>query len=292
MRKISDKWIDYELIDSGDKEKLERWGNIVLRRPEPQALWHRDNSYQEWFNFDGHYKLESKNVGKWNFIKKLDEYWTINYGDLTFKVSPTNTKHTGLFPEQAVNWDYLINTIQKEKRKDIKVLNLFGYTGAASIAASYAGAAEVVHVDASKHMVNWAKENMCLSNLENNKIRFIVDDVMKFVDREIRRDNHYDIIIMDPPTYGHGPKGEKWILEEQIINLIEKTALLLSDEPILFLVNSYTLGFPSVSLNNILIKTLAESYPNGTIETGELNLHSTSDLLLPCGIYGKWMKND
>ena len=292
MRKISDKWVDYELIDSGDREKLERWGNVILRRPEPQALWHKNENIHQWYNYDGYYKLESRNKGNWIFNRNLENFWTINYGELTFKVSPTNTKHTGLFPEQAVNWDYLIDKIRKQQREDIKVLNLFAYTGAASIAASYAGASEVVHVDASKHMVNWAKENMYLSGLENNRIRFIMDDVMKFVEREIRRGNRYDIIMMDPPTYGHGPKGEKWVLEEQIINLIEKTSLLLSDDPVLFLVNSYTTGFPSVILNNILIQNLAERFPDGTIETGELNLHSSADLLLPCGIYGKWMKND
>ena len=290
MLKLSDNWKDYECLDAGNGEKLERWGNVILRRPDPQAMW-KVNYTDTWKNPDGFYHRSNKGGGYWDFKKKLDEYWTIQYKDLTFKVSPTNFKHTGLFPEQATNWDFIIDKIKNSGRK-IKVLNLFAYTGGATMAASYAGA-DVVHVDASKGMTEWAKENMRLSHLENNVIRFIVDDCLKFVEREARRGNTYDAIIMDPPSYGRGPNGETWKFEENLYNLIEACTKILSDKPLFFLINSYTTGISNIVLDNILKETLLPLYPNGKIESGEVGLPITRDnLVLPCGIYGRWESND
>ena len=290
MLKLSDSWKDYECLDAGNGEKLERWGNVILRRPDPQAMW-KVNYTDTWKNPDGFYHRSNKGGGYWDFKKKLDEYWTIQYKDLTFKVSPTNFKHTGLFPEQATNWDFIIDKIKNSGRK-IKVLNLFAYTGGATMAASYAGA-DVVHVDASKGMTEWAKENMRLSHLENNVIRFIVDDCLKFVEREARRGNTYDAIIMDPPSYGRGPNGETWKFEENLYNLIEACTKILSDKPLFFLINSYTTGISNIVLDNILKETLLPLYPNGKIESGEVGLPITRDnLVLPCGIYGRWESND
>ena len=290
MLKISNEWKDYECLDAGNGEKLERWGNVILRRPDPQAIWKVDYT-SEWKKPDGFYHRSNKGGGYWDFNKKLDEYWTINYKELTFKVSPTNFKHTGLFPEQASNWDFIIDKIKNSGRK-IKVLNLFAYTGGATMAASYAGA-DVVHVDASKGMTEWAKENMHLSHLENNSIRFIVDDCLKFVLREARRGNTYDVIIMDPPSYGRGPNGEMWKFEDNLYNLIEACMNILSKKPLFFLINSYTTGISSVVLDNILKETLLKKYPNGAIESGEVGLPITRDkLVLPCGIYGRWVSND
>ena len=216
---VSNKWNDYECIDAGNGEKLERWGNIILRRPDPWALWtHKDTN--EWNNYHAIYHRNDKGGGYWNNRKKFSDYWTVNYRDLTFKVSPTGFKHTGLFPEQAANWDFIIDKIQNAKR-EIKVLNLFAYTGGATMASSYAGAIEVVHVDASAGMNDWAKENAKLSHLENNKIRYICDDCLKFVEREKRRGNKYDAIIMDPPTYGRGPSKELWRFEDSLNKLID-----------------------------------------------------------------------
>ena len=204
--RLTKEFKDYEIIDAGNGEKLENWNGIILRRPDPQAMWSVPN-YDNWKDADAHYIRSTKGGGHWNFKKKIPEYWNINYKELTFRVSPTDFKHTGLFPEQAVNWDYMMNKIRNANRP-IKVLNLFAYTGGATMACSKAGAYEVVHVDASKGMIEWAKENMHLSNLDKNKIRFIVDDCLKFVEREARRGNKYDAIIMDPPSYGRGPNGE------------------------------------------------------------------------------------
>ena len=290
MLRISNSWKDYECLDAGNGEKLERWGNVILRRPDPQAMW-KVNYTDTWKNPDGFYHRSNKGGGYWDFKKKLDEYWTIQYKDLTFKVSPTNFKHTGLFPEQATNWDFIIDKIQNSGRK-IKVLNLFAYTGGATMAASYAGA-DVVHVDASKGMTEWAKENMRLSHLENNVIRFIVDDCLKFVEREARRGNKYDVIIMDPPSYGRGPNGETWKFEDNLYNLIEACTKILSDKPLFFLINSYTTGISNIVLDNILKETLLQLYPNGKVESGEVGLPITRDnLILPCGIYGRWVSND
>ena len=282
MIKIALNWKDYECLDAGNKEKLERWNDVILQRPEPSALWQTD--YKDWNKADAIFYRQKNGKGKWKFNKKLPEFWSINYKNLTFKVSPTNFKHTGIFPEQASNWDWMMDLISKENR-DIKILNLFAYTGCATMACSYAGAKEIVHVDASKSINNWAKENMELCNLFNNTIRFITDDVMKFIQREIRRGNKYQGIIMDPPSYGIGPKNERWQIESQINNLIFSSLQLLDNNPLFFLVNSYTTGFSSIMLSNIL----KLSFNYGNIETGQLGLPITkNDLILPCGIYGKW----
>ena len=234
---IAKNWKDYECIDAGEGEKIDRWKDIVLRRPDPTAIWPKTENIDDWDKAHGHYHRSSKGGGSWDFKRKIPEDWTIDYQDLTFKVSPTGFKHTGIFPEQSANWDYMRDKI-KSSKSEVKILNLFGYTGGATMACSAAGASEVVHVDASKGMVNWAKENMFLSHLEDNKIRFIVDDVNKFVDREIRRGNHYHGIIMDPPSYGRGPNSEIWQIEELLYTLVEKAASLLDDEPLFMIINS------------------------------------------------------
>ena len=284
---LSNEWKDYECLDAGNGEKLERWGNVILRRPDPQAIWNVLD-YSKWKKCDGFYHRSDKGGGYWEFNTKLKEYWTVNYKNLTFKVSPTNFKHTGIFPEQAYNWDYMMNKING---KNIKVLNLFAYTGCATMACSKAGA-DVVHVDASKGMIEWAKENMRLCHLENNKIRFIVDDCLKFVLREKRRGNKYDAIIMDPPSYGRGPNNETWKFEDNLYTLINACLDILSDKPLFFLVNSYTTGISNVVLENILKTTINRKY-KGIITSGELGLPIKRDnLVLPCGIYGRWVSND
>jgi len=285
---ISDKWIDYQCLASGDGEKLEKWGNFILRRPDPQIIWDKDNSNKLWNQCDGFYHRSNKGGGSWEFKKKLPDYWTIKYRDLTFKVSPTNFKHTGIFPEQATNWDYVMDKVKNYKGNDMRVLNLFAYTGCATMAASYAGASEVVHVDASKGMVDWAKENMKLCGLEYNKIRFIVDDVIKFLEREKRRGRTYHGIIMDPPSYGRGPNGEVWRLEDNLKELLEKSLEVLDNNYSFLLINSYTTGVSPTSLNNILSLT----FKNSKVETGEIGLPiKENNLVLPCGIYGKVTKN-
>lgn len=286
--KISTDWKNYECLDAGNGEKLERWGSVILRRPDPQAMWEVED-YSLWKNVDGFYHRTNKGGGYWDFYSKLSDYWTISYKNLTFKVSPTNFKHTGLFPEQAANWDFMMNKIKNANRK-IKVLNLFAYTGAATMACASAGA-DVVQVDASKGMTEWAKENMKLCNLEDHYIRFIVDDCMKFVEREYRRGNKYDAIVMDPPSYGRGPNGEMWKFEKNLYELINACLKILSDKPLFFLINSYTTGISSVVLLNIL-KTTMNKY-DGKIESGDIGLPiKRDDLVLPCGIYGKWESND
>ena len=288
--RISDEWNDYECIDAGDGEKLERWGSVILRRPDPQAMWHTEFN-DEWTNVDGFYHRSKSGGGYWEYNKKLEDYWTVSYKNLTFKVSPTNFKHTGLFPEQATNWDFMMQKIEKCKRK-VKVLNLFSYTGAASMACSMAGA-DVVQVDASKGMTQWAKENMKLCNLENNSIRFIVDDCYKFVLREARRGNKYDAIVMDPPSYGRGPNKEVWRFEDNLYKLIEACMDILSDEPLFFLINAYTTGISSVVLENILKTTILKKYPNGKIDAGDIGLPITrNNIVLPCGIYGRYESED
>ena len=284
---ISSNWNDYKCMASGDGEKLEKWGSVILRRPDPQIIWPKSNN-KIWNDWDGYYHRSNKGGGNWEFRKKLDEYWTVKYRDLTFKVSPTNFKHTGIFPEQAVNWDFIMDRIRKDKRDEFKVLNLFAYTGCASMAASWAGASEVVHVDAAKGMVEWAKENRDLCDLTNNKIRFIVDDVIKFLEREKRRGRTYHAIIMDPPSYGRGPKGEVWRLEDNLGELLVKARDVLDKNYSFLLINSYTTGLSQVSLNNILKLT----FNNGKIETGEIGLPiEENDLVLPCGIYGRVTKD-
>ena len=286
MLKVSNEWKDYECIDAGNGEKLERWGKVILRRPDPQGMW--ETKFDEnWKKVDGHYHRSDKGGGYWDFKTKLPEYWTVSYKDLTFKVTPTNFKHTGLFPEQATNWDFMMNKI-KNAGRPIKVLNLFAYTGGATMACAKAGA-EVVQVDASKGMTLWAKENMKLCGLENQTIRFIVDDCLKFVERE----HKYDAIVMDPPSYGRGPNKEVWKFEKNIAVLLDACLKILSDKPIFLLINSYTTGVSNIVLGNMLKTSMLPLYPNGKVETGEVGLQITkNDLILPCGIYGRWESND
>ena len=284
--RLSDEWNDYECISAGNGEKLERWGNIVLRRPEPQAMWPvlQDS---KWDKVSGHYFRYKDGGGHWEFNEKLPDSWNIKYKDLTFKVKPTDFKHTGLFPEQATNWDFMMSKIRGSKRS-VKVLNLFGYTGAATVACSKAGAELVVHVDAAKGIVAWAKENAELSGVSNNYIRYIVDDCLKFVEREIRRGNKYDAILMDPPSYGRGPNGEVWKFEQNLDYLISKCIVLLSDKPLFFLINAYTTGISSTVLYNILQLSLVKKY-GGVVDHGEIGLPiKENNIVLPCGIYGRW----
>ena len=284
---ISDKWQDYECLATGNKEKLERWGNIILNRPDPGIIWNKTDN-KIWNTWDGYYHRSTLGGGSWEFKKKLPEFWTINYRNLTFKVSPTNFKHTGIFPEQATNWDYIIDKISNSNNKEFRVLNLFAYTGCATMAASSAGAKEVVHVDSSKGIIDWAKENMKLSHLENNTIRFIQEDVLKFLDREIRRGRTYHAIIMDPPSYGRGPSKEVWRFEDNIAELLNKAKQLLDNDYSFLLISSYTTGISPTSLKNILSLT----FKNSNIETGEIGLPVTeNNLVLPCGIYGRVTKN-
>lgn len=287
--KVSNDWKDYECFDAGNGEKLERWGSVILRRPDPQAMW--SITYDDsWEKVDGFYHRSDKGGGYWDFKSKLPDYWTISYKNLTFKVTPTNFKHTGLFPEQAVNWDFMMEKIKKSNRK-IKVLNLFAYTGGATMACAKAGA-DVVHVDASKGMVEWAKENMHLCDLDDAYIRFIVDDCIKFVQREYRRGNKYDAIVMDPPSYGRGPNKEVWKFEKNMTFLLEECIKILSDKPLFLLINSYTTGISNTVLANMLKTMVLPLYP-GKIESGEVGLRITkNDLVLPCGIYGRWESND
>lgn len=283
---LADKWKDYELIDMGGGEKLERWGNIVLRRPDPQVIWPIKKENSIWKNPHGHYHRSNRGGGSWEVKKKYPQEWTIDYKKLKFKIKPTGFKHTGLFPEQAANWDWMIEKIQNSKRP-IKVLNLFAYTGGASVACAYAGA-EVCHVDAAKGMVNWAKENLNLSGLGDRKVRFIVDDVFKFVEREIRRGNKYDAIIMDPPSYGRGPKGEVWKIEDKLYEFVELCMEVLSDRPLFFLINSYTTGFSPIVLENVLSTTVGRK-KGGKVYAGEIGIPASRDgKILPCGIFGRW----
>lgn len=289
MTNISNNWIDYECLATGNGEKLERYGNIILNRPDPQIIWPKTNN-KIWNKADAHYYRSNKGGGHWEYHKQLPDKWTINYKHLTFKISPTNFKHTGIFPEQATNWDYIMKKIAtfKKNHDEMRILNLFAYTGCATMAASSAGATEVVHVDASKGMTDWAKENMHLCHLENNKIRFIVDDVIKFLEREKRRGRTYHGIIMDPPSFGHGPNKEVWRLEDNIQELLTKSKDILDKDFSFLLINSYTTGLSPISLNNILSLT----FPNTKIETGEIGLPVTdNNLILPCGIYGKVTKD-
>lgn len=286
---VADKWIDYELIDSGDGMKLERWGDVVLARPDPQAIW-KAQSKKAWDRASAIYHRSKSGGGSWEFVRKIPEKWTISYGDLKFYVEPTGFKHTGLFPEQAANWDYcreLISASIKAGNSAPKVLNLFGYTGAATVACAAAGA-RVCHVDAAKGMVTRARENVELSGLGNAEVRYIVDDAFKFVAREIRRGNTYDGIIMDPPSYGRGPGGEVWKLEDNIYEFVETCAKLMSDKPLFFILNSYTTGFSPVVTENMLSVILKKRF-GGTVVAGDLCLKSTEGgLLLPCGSTARW----
>lgn len=279
-------WQDYELLDTGSGEKLERWGNFILRRPDPQIIWPLVRETPDWKNAHGHYHRSSSGGGQWSFRKELPDRWTIGYGPLKFHIKPTNFKHTGLFPEQAVNWSWMMDRIRSAGRP-IRVLNLFAYTGGATVASAAAGA-EVCHVDAAKGMVQWAKENAQLSGLEDAPIRYITDDVFKFVQREQRRGRQYEAIIMDPPSYGRGPNGEMWKLEENLFPFLESCVSILSDRPLFVLINSYTTGLSPTVLNNLLKMSIGRKF-GGQIDCGEIGLPITaSGMTLPCGIYGRW----
>ena len=286
---VADHWKDYEVIDTSKGEKLERWGKYILLRPDPQVLWDTPKKNPAWKRLNAHYHRSKKGGGEWEFFD-LPEQWSIHYRDLTFHLKPFSFKHTGLFPEQAANWDWFSDLIKKANRP-IKVLNLFAYTGGATCAAAKAGAS-VTHVDASKGMVTWAKENAQASGLADAPIRWIVDDCVKFVEREIRRGNHYDAIIMDPPSYGRGPKGEIWKIEEKIHPFIALCEQLLSDDPLFFLVNSYTTGLAPAVLT-YLISTEVVAKHGGKVISDEIGLPVTSNgLILPCGAAGRWQKNE
>lgn len=285
---ISDNWKDYTLIDASDGLKLEKWGDYYLSRPDPQAIWSYKTEDKLWNDAHAIYHRSKSGGGSWEYRKRIPEAWQIKYKELTFNVKPMGFKHTGIFPEQAVNWDFIIEKISSANRK-IKVLNLFAYTGGATVAASYAGAS-VVHVDAAKGMVNWAKENAASSGLAYAPIRYIVDDCVKFVEREIRRGNKYDAIIMDPPTYGRGPKGELWRFEDELFSLVEKCSHLLSDNPLFFIVNSYTSGISHIVVSNV-VSYIIKSNHGGTVTSDELGLRmSSNSLVLPCGYTTRWFK--
>jgi 23S rRNA (cytosine1962-C5)-methyltransferase len=285
---IADQWKDYEVLDTGSGEKLERWGSYQLVRPDPQVIWKTDRVLPGWRKPNARYHRSSKGGGEWEFFD-LPEQWSIHYRDLTFQLKPFSFKHTGLFPEQAVNWDWMSEKIKKSVRggRQIKVLNLFAYTGGATISCAAAGAA-VTHVDASKGMVGWAKENARSSGLEDAPIRWIVDDCMKFVERENRRQNRYDGILMDPPSYGRGPKGEIWKIEDTIHDLVKACASILSDDPLFFLINSYTTGLAPSVLSYLLGLEIQPRF-GGTVLADEIGLPvKDTGLVLPCGSSGRW----
>ena len=288
--KIAENWKDYEILDMSNGIKIEKWNNVILSRPDPQIVWKKDIDDKLINSVYAIYHRSKSGGGSWEYKKKVNDRWTVKYKDLTFNIKLMGFKHTGLFPEQAVNWDYMIDKI-KNSNRHIKVLNLFAYTGGATVACAYAGA-DVVHVDSSKGMVAWAKENIVSSNLQDKYVRFIVDDVIKFVKREIRRGNKYDAIIMDPPSFGRGANGEVWNIEESLYELVELCTEVLSDNPLFFLINSYTTGMSPKVLENVLMLTVNEKY-DGKISSGEVGLPmKNSNLVLPCGIYGRWENNE
>ena len=283
---VADNWEDYKIIDMANGQKLERWGNIILSRPDPQIVW-KDRSFpNEWKKANAIYNRSKTGGGAWEYKLKMPNSWQIKYKELVFNIKTMGFKHTGLFPEQAVNWDWMMNKIKCSNR-EIKVLNLFAYTGGATVACLRAGAS-VCHVDSSKGMVAWAKENVSSSGLADKNVRYIVDDVVKFVQREIRRGNKYDAIIMDPPSYGRGTNGEVWRFEDNIYDLVNLCKQVLSERPLFFLINSYTTGISSTVLSNILNLIINKEY-KGKVEKGEIGIPmENSNLVLPCGIYGRW----
>ena len=289
---LADQWNDYEVIDCSKGEKLERWGDYLLVRPDPQVIWDTPKKEKGWRKMNGHYHRSSKGGGEWEFFQ-LPKEWTIEYSlpinkKLTFHLKPLSFKHTGLFPEQAANWNWFSQLIADavSKGRQVKVLNLFAYTGGATLAAAAAGAS-VTHVDASKGMVTWAKENAISSGLKDAPIRWLVDDCVKFVEREIRRGNHYDAIIMDPPSYGRGPKGEIWKIEESVYPLIQLCSQILTDNPLFFLINSYTTGLQPAVLSYMISTVLGTA--NGTVTASEIGLPvSSNGLVLPCGASGRY----
>ncbi len=283
---VAKDWKDYEILDMANGEKLERWKDVILARPDPQIIWKEKTFPEKWKKTNARYHRSSTGGGSWQYEKKMPESWKIQYKNLTFQIKPMGFKHTGLFPEQAVNWDWMMDKIAKANRP-IRVLNLFAYTGGATVACLAAGAS-VCHVDSSKGMVTWAKENVAASGLADKPVRYIIDDVNKFVNREIRRGNQYDAIIMDPPSYGRGTNGEVWKFEENIDDLVNLCTKVLSDDPLFFLINSYTTGISSTVLADILQMAISKK---GTVTAGEIGLPMTgSSLVLPCGIYGRWEK--
>ncbi len=291
---ISDRWKEYELLDAGDGEKLERWGDILLQRPDPQAIWPRG----DWEQPSAKYIRSSTGGGHWKVLSRHPIAWEISYpgisGELRFLIEPSSFKHTGLFPEQAVNWDFMGEKIMnaKERGEQPRILNLFAYTGGATVACAKAGATEVVHVDASKGMNLRAKENLAVSGLSEQTVRFFTDDVNKFVEREIRRGRKYDGIIMDPPSYGRGPSGELWKLEDALFGIVEKCSLLLSEKPLFFIINSYTTGLAPTVLSNILQLTVTPKC-GGFSTADEIGLRATRrSIVLPCGSTGRWRQNE
>ena len=281
---IADAWKDYEVIDTGDGEKLERWGRVILSRPDPQAIWPKQ-APEKWARADATYHRSPRGGGEWEFHKTLPDKWTVGYRDLKFYVHPTNFKHTGLFPEQAVNWDWMREKITARGGR-VKILNLFGYTGGATVACARAGA-HVTHVDAAKGMVQWAGDNRRLSDIPEENVRWIVDDALKFVEREARRGSFYDGILMDPPSYGRGPKGEIWKLEDELFGLVSACARVLSEKPLFMLVNSYTTGLQPAVIHNMLAMTAGREHI-GTVSAEEVVLPVTSGGVLPCGATGRW----
>ncbi len=285
---VADQWKDYQLLDAGHGMKHERWGPYTLVRPDPQIIWPRSGGATKWEKWDGFYHRADTGGGKWEFRRELPDHWKINYGALTFKIHPTSFKHTGLFPEQAVNWNWFSAKIRAAKAagRDVSVLNLFGYTGAATCAAAAAGAS-VTHIDAAEGMVKWCKENAALSGLADKPIRFITDDCLKFVRREIKRGKKYDAIIMDPPTYGRGSTGEMWKLEDHLWELLGECKQVLTDRPLFFLINAYTARLSPTVVANLLSALMHDA--GGTITAGEVGLPIQRDSkTLPCGIYGRW----
>ena len=302
---IADNWRDYEVIDTSGGEKLERWGKYILLRPDPQVIWSTPKKAAEWKKLNAHYHRSSKGGGEWEFFN-LPEQWSISYGNLKFNLKPFSFKHTGLFPEQAVNWDWMNEKIREALKespdRNLRILNLFAYTGGATVACAsagclhenvtseYTGRVTVTHVDASKGMVGWAKENAQLSGLGEAPVRYLVDDCKKFIEREIRRGNKYDAIIMDPPSYGRGPGGEVWKLEESLYPFVELCSTVLTDNPLFVLINSYTTGLQPAVLSYMLNTLISAKY-GGRVEADEIGLPvKTNGLVLPCGASGRWFK--
>ncbi len=289
MRYTKD-WKDYELLDCSEGERLERWGKVILIRPDPQIIWSTPKEHPMWKHADARYVRSSQGGGHWEYRRELPEFWKINYKDLTFKISPTGFKHTGLFPEQAVNWDMMREKIKaaKAEEREVRVLNLFAYTGGATVAAASAGAS-VCHVDAAKGMVHWARENAELSSLTEKPIRWIVDDCKKFVEREIRRGSKYDAVILDPPSYGRGPGGEVWKLEEHVFELVSLVSEVLTEDPLFVLLNSYTTGLSASTMAYVLGAAMKKF--GGKVEAEEIGLPVTqSGMALPCGSSAIWSK--
>lgn len=285
---LANNWKSYKILDSGDGLKLESINDYIVSRPDAQVIWQKSNS-NIWKNAHGIYHRSKEGGGSWQFKQKPSNNFIIDYKDLKFNIELTNFKHIGIFPEQAVNWDFLIDKIssEKDKRKEIRVLNLFAYTGCATVVSAFAGATETVHVDSSKRIVGLAKKNIELNKLTDKTVRFIVEDVNKFVMREIRRNRKYDIILMDPPVYGRGPDGEIWQIETSLVDLVKKCVQLLSDKPILFLINSYTSSFSNIALKNVMENIIPHN--KGIIESGEIGIPiENSNMVLPCGIYSKF----